>query len=45
MQLKINLGMEYSDEEKLRLAKLLIGRGANVNHRRKDGMRTIDWSA
>ena len=37
--------MQFSDEKKLRWAKLLIGRGANVNHRRKDGMPTIDWGA
>ena len=37
--------MKFSDEEKLRLANLLISRGADVNHRRADGKRTIDWSA
>ena len=32
----------FSDEERLRLAKLLIDMGADVNH---NGKRAIDWSS
>ena len=39
-----NGGMNFSDEEKLRLTKLLIDMGADVNHSRWDGKRAIDWS-